>query len=74
MFWRLPSIHRKLVVSTTALGVIVQDQIFDRLCTLQAEQGFSIVLVTHDLELGVESCEQIVTMFAGMQRSGRKLI
>lgn len=51
---------------TTALDVIVQDQIFDRLYSLQAEQGFSIVLVTHDLALVVESCERIVVMYAGM--------
>ncbi|MGJ8530019.1 ABC transporter ATP-binding protein [Maritalea sp.] len=51
---------------TTALDVIVQDQIFERLYTLQIEQGFSIVLVTHDLALVVESCERIVVMYAGM--------
>ena len=51
---------------TTALDVIVQDQIFDRLYALQAEQGFSIILVTHDLALVVESCERIVVMYAGM--------
>lgn len=51
---------------TTALDVIVQDQIFDRLYTLQERQGFAIILVTHDLALVVESCERIVVMYAGM--------
>ena len=51
---------------TTALDVIVQDQIFERLFELQDQQGFALVLVTHDLALVVESCETIVVMYAGV--------
>jgi peptide/nickel transport system ATP-binding protein len=51
---------------TTALDVIVQDQIFERLDELQSKQQFSMILVTHDLALVVESCSRIIVMYAGM--------
>ncbi len=51
---------------TTALDVIVQDQIFQRLRKLQSELGFSLVLVTHDLGLVIENCERVAVMYAGM--------
>ncbi|MCX7561291.1 ABC transporter ATP-binding protein [Sulfitobacter sp. F26204] len=51
---------------TTALDVIVQDQIFTRLRALQIERGFSMILVTHDIALVVENCGRICVMYAGM--------
>ena len=51
---------------TTALDVIVQDQIFQALRTLQLKLGFSLVLVTHDLALVIENCERVAVMYAGM--------
>jgi len=51
---------------TTALDVIVQDQIFRRLNQLQEELGFAMLLVTHDLGLVIENCERIVVMYGGM--------
>ncbi len=51
---------------TTALDVIVQDQIFRRLGQLQDEFGFAMLLVTHDLGLVIENCERIVVMYGGM--------
>jgi peptide/nickel transport system ATP-binding protein len=51
---------------TTALDVIVQDQIFQRLRRIQSELGFSLVLVTHDLGLVIENCERVAVMYAGM--------
>ncbi len=51
---------------TTALDVIVQDQIFRRLRELQDRLGFSLVLVTHDLALVIENCARVVVMYAGM--------
>lgn len=51
---------------TTALDVIVQDQIFQRLRALQAERGFALLLVTHDLALVIENCARVVVMYAGM--------
>ena len=50
---------------TTALDVIVQDQIFTRLRALQDERGFAMILVTHDIALVVENCERICVMYAG---------
>jgi peptide/nickel transport system ATP-binding protein len=51
---------------TTALDVIVQDQIFRGLKQLQNELGFAMLLVTHDLGLVIENCERIVVMYGGM--------
>ena len=51
---------------TTALDVIVQDQIFRRLNALRAELGFAQILVTHDLSLVIENCERMVVMYGGM--------
>jgi oligopeptide/dipeptide ABC transporter, ATP-binding protein, C-terminal domain len=51
---------------TTALDVIVQDQIFRRLNALRERLGFAMVLVTHDLALVIENCERMVVMYGGM--------
>jgi peptide/nickel transport system ATP-binding protein len=50
---------------TTALDVVVQDQIFRSLRELQARLGFSLLLVTHDLALVIENCERVAVMYAG---------
>ena len=50
---------------TTALDVLVQDQIFQRLITLQKELGCSIILVTHDISLVAENCDRVCVMYAG---------
>ncbi len=51
---------------TTSLDVIVQDQIFRRIRRLQAELGFSMLLVTHDLALVIENCDRIAVMYGGV--------
>jgi peptide/nickel transport system ATP-binding protein len=51
---------------TTALDVIVQDQIFRHLRALQAELGFALLLVTHDLGLVIENCARVAVMYAGV--------
>jgi peptide/nickel transport system ATP-binding protein len=50
---------------TTSLDMIVQDQIFRRLKALQAELGFSMLLVTHDLGLVIENCDRLAVMYSG---------
>jgi peptide/nickel transport system ATP-binding protein len=50
---------------TTSLDMIVQDQIFRRIRMLQAELGFSMLLVTHDLGVVIENCDRIAVMYAG---------
>ena len=50
---------------TTSLDVIVQDQIFRKIRTLQDQLGFSLLLVTHDLAVVIENCDRIAVMYAG---------
>jgi peptide/nickel transport system ATP-binding protein len=50
---------------TTALDVTVQAQILDLMKQLQTEMGMSIVLITHDLGVIAETCDEVVVMYAG---------
>ncbi len=50
---------------TTALDVTIQAQILELIKDLQAEMGMSVILITHDLGVIAETCEQVVVMYAG---------
>jgi oligopeptide/dipeptide ABC transporter ATP-binding protein len=50
---------------TTALDVTTQEQILALLMELQAEEGMAIVLVSHDLGVISETCDEVVVMYAG---------
>jgi len=50
---------------TTALDVTIQAQILDLLRRLQKERGLAVLLITHDLGVVAETCEQVVVMYAG---------
>lgn len=50
---------------TTALDVTVQAQILDLLKTIQAKNDMSIVLITHDLGVVAEMCDEVIIMYAG---------
>lgn len=50
---------------TTALDVTVQAQITDLMESLQNEMGMSIILITHDLGVIAQSCDDVVVMYAG---------
>ncbi len=50
---------------TTALDVTVQAQILDLMRELQAEMGMGILLITHDLGVIAEMCDEVVVMYAG---------
>lgn len=50
---------------TTALDVTVQAQILDLLENLQNEIGMSVLLITHDLGVIAETCDEVVVMYAG---------
>jgi peptide/nickel transport system ATP-binding protein/oligopeptide transport system ATP-binding protein len=50
---------------TTALDVIIQDQILSLLLELQRDSGMSMVLVSHDLGVIAEMCDRIAVMYAG---------
>jgi peptide/nickel transport system ATP-binding protein len=50
---------------TTALDVTVQAQILALIADLQKEMGMSVVLITHDLGVIAEVCDEVVVMYAG---------
>jgi len=50
---------------TTALDVMVQAQLLDLLQNLQRRLGLSIILVTHDLGVVAEICDEVLVMYAG---------
>jgi len=58
----------KLIIAdepTTALDVTIQAQILDLMVELQDRLGMSILLITHDLGVVAETCEDVVVMYAG---------
>lgn len=50
---------------TTALDVIVQKQILDRINTLIDDVELSLILVTHDISVVSETCDRIAVMYGG---------
>jgi len=50
---------------TTALDVIVKDQILFRIDQVQRRMGKSLFLVTHDISVVAENCDRVAVMYAG---------
>jgi peptide/nickel transport system ATP-binding protein len=50
---------------TTALDVTLQAQILDLMRELKASSGASIILITHDLGVVAEVCDDVAVMYAG---------
>jgi peptide/nickel transport system ATP-binding protein len=50
---------------TTALDVTIQAQILDLMRDLKAETGAAIILITHDLGVVAEVCDEVAVMYAG---------
>jgi oligopeptide/dipeptide ABC transporter ATP-binding protein len=50
---------------TTALDVTIQAQILDLMQKLQSETGMAVIVITHDLGVIAETCEDVVVMYAG---------
>lgn len=50
---------------TTALDVTIQAQILELMKELQAEMNMSIIMITHDLGVIAETCDDVVVMYAG---------
>lgn len=58
----------KLIIAdepTTALDVIMQDQVFEYLEEVQNDFGISIILITHDISVVFESCHRMAILHAG---------
>ena len=50
---------------TTALDVTIQAQILDLMRDLQKQLGMSIIMITHDLGVVAEMCDEVIVMYAG---------
>ena len=50
---------------TTALDVVVQQEIMAQIKDLQQELGFAILFITHDISLMVELSDRMAIMYAG---------
>lgn len=50
---------------TTALDVVLQREIIELVRRLQAELGFAVLLITHDLSLLLEVAHEVVVLYGG---------
>ena len=50
---------------TTALDVTIQAQILEQIQKLQKQMGMAVILVTHDLGVIADMCDDIVVMYGG---------
>lgn len=50
---------------TTALDVIVQDQILKRLKELRDELNISVIIISHDISVIAETCNRLGVMYSG---------
>ena len=50
---------------TTALDVLVQDQIMAEIDDLRERMGLSLILISHDMGTVAETCERVAVMYAG---------
>ena len=58
----------KLIIAdepTTALDVTIQAQILELLAEIRERLGMAILLITHDLGVVAEMCDDVVVMYAG---------
>ncbi|GAA0203108.1 dipeptide ABC transporter ATP-binding protein [Halobaculum roseum] len=58
----------KLVIAdepTTGLDVVVQDKIIDNILQIQEETDSSLLLITHDLSVIAETCDEMSVMYGG---------
>jgi peptide/nickel transport system ATP-binding protein len=50
---------------TSALDVTIQSQILDLLVRLRDERGVTIILITHDLGVVAETCDEVAVFYLG---------
>ena len=62
------SCHPRILIAdepTTALDVTTQAQILDLLMALQEREGMAIILITHNLGVIAEMCDEVAVMYLG---------
>ena len=60
--------HPELLLAdepTTALDVTIQAQVLDMMNHLKEEYGTSVIMITHDLGVIAEMCQQVAVVYAG---------
>ena len=50
---------------TTALDVTIQAQILELMLKLQREMGMAIIMITHDMGVIAQICDEVIVMYAG---------
>lgn len=50
---------------TTALDVVMQDQVMEQIVNIQRKSGSSILMISHDISVVTEVCDDLVVMYAG---------
>ena len=50
---------------TTALDVTIQAQILELMLRLQKELGMAIIMITHDMGVIAQICDEVIVMYAG---------
>ena len=50
---------------TTALDVTIQAQVLDMMKTLKEEKNTSMIMITHDLGIVAEVCDEVAVVYAG---------
>lgn len=62
------ALEPKLVIAdepTTALDVVTQAQILARLAKLRRDRGMSLLFITHDISVVVQTCDRVAVMYGG---------
>ena len=58
----------KLIIAdepTTGLDVVIQDEIIDNILQIQEETDSSLLLITHDLSVIAETCDEMSVLYGG---------
>ena len=62
------ALEPKLIIAdepTTGLDVIIQDKIIDNILQIQEETDSSLLLITHDLSVIAETCDEMSVLYGG---------
>ena len=62
------ALEPKLIIAdepTTGLDVVIQDKIIDNILQIQEETDSSLLLITHDLSVIAETCDEMSVLYGG---------